>query len=131
MKKSHFMEQQDQIFPCQDKIQLVTFPRVFKVTEQKAYKNATLSRIDFHRGQILFDYDADRIDLDGGKRLNRVQIYEKLPNGTVAAVPMKEYVLSYGYFTGVGDNDFNDPNGNNADYLYKRLKTIICARGKS
>ena len=96
---------------------------LFNITEQKAYTNVTLSYIDHDNGRVVFDYDNNRVDLEGGKRLTSVQIYKKDISGEVATAPFKQYDLTYDYFLGLGDDDITKTNGT-SDRLAKRLKLV-------
>lgn len=94
---------------------------VKKLTEQKAYRNLVLSYIDFTNGRVKFNYNSDRKDLKGAKRLNAVQIFKKDKNGTVATTPYQQHVFAYDYFVGTADDDIRYEPG---DYTTKRLKLL-------
>ncbi|HEY2348388.1 MAG TPA: hypothetical protein VGH64_05205, partial [Puia sp.] len=63
------------------------------------YLNLTLQKIDFPKGQIQFQIDGNREDLQNGKKYNSVTIYTKA-TGTSALTYLKEYDLYYSYFFG-------------------------------
>ena len=94
---------------------------VRKLLPRKNYQNLTLSRIDFPNGQVRFDYNGDRIDLQGGKRLLAISIFEKGGGGKVSKNPYRQYKFSYDYFVGFADDDIRyEPS----DYTTKRLKLL-------
>jgi YD repeat-containing protein len=94
---------------------------VNQITGNKMYKNVVLDYIDWTLGRMVFDYQQDRIDLQNGKRLNKISIYRKDVNGVVDSQVFKEFDFIQTYFTGGGDNDIDaqDPNSN---LLAKRMK---------
>ncbi|QEC69294.1 hypothetical protein FRZ67_19010 [Panacibacter ginsenosidivorans] len=61
----------------------------------QTYLNKTLDSITWANGQIQFEYDAIRADLQNGKKLNTVKIYNKDQSGLHY---QKENRLYYGYF---------------------------------
>ncbi len=61
------------------------------------YLNLTLQKIDFPKGQIQFQIDGNREDLQNGKKYNTITIYTKA-TGTSALTYLKEYDLYYSYF---------------------------------
>ena len=94
---------------------------VRRLLTQKAYRNLTLSYIDFSHGRVTFDYNDDRDDLEGGKRLNAVQIFKKNGAGELAGQPERQFVFAYDYFVGTNDDDIGFEPG---DYTTKRLKLL-------
>jgi hypothetical protein len=67
------------------------------------YLNKTLQTIDFSNGEIQFQFDGDRADLQNGKKLNNIKIYSKDENGLNY---LKEDQLYYSYFTPGGSSGF-------------------------
>ncbi len=66
----------------------------------QTYLNKTLDNIDWANGQIKFEYDASRTDLQNGKKLNVVKIYTKDQAGLHY---QKENRLYYSYFNNTLD----------------------------
>jgi hypothetical protein len=61
------------------------------------YLNLTIQTIDFPKGQIQFQTDNVREDLQNGKKVTAVKIYSKI-SGTSALTYLKEFDMYYSYF---------------------------------
>jgi len=87
----------------------------------KKYTTVTLKNIQFDNGQVNFDVDSSRVDLQNGKRLNSISVFRKNTSGTLESIPFKKFNLSYDYFLGTpGTTDLL--YGSETDYYLKRLK---------
>ncbi len=92
------------------------------VSERKEYKHKYLKRIIYDHGKLEFDYDGLRDDLDGGKKLNKILLYEKELDGTYSTQPKKEISLTYSYFDGNNGYDGITAAACPGGYYSKRLK---------
>ncbi|MEJ7738917.1 MAG: hypothetical protein WKF97_15945 [Chitinophagaceae bacterium] len=81
------------------------FPEIHTISKQspgKDYKNVYLDKIVFNNGEIKFTNSTDREDIQGDVKVDKIQMYNTTP------ALIKEWVFTYGYFEGTGDNDFNE-----------------------
>ncbi len=80
------------------------------------YLNVNLQKIDFANGELQFAFDANRNDLQNGKKLNAVSIYSKTAGGALSFV--KEDTMYYSYF------NQGQAYGTNQEYERLRLDSV-------
>ena len=93
----------------------------FTTPIQRSYTSVTLLNIDYRNGRVVFDFNDERSDIKGGKKLNSIKVFKKDQNGNPLTTPFKEFAFSYGYFIGDADIDYTF-NVEDQKYLSHRLK---------
>ncbi len=93
----------------------------FSTPIQRSYTNVTLLNIDARNGRVVFDFNDQRLDIKGGKKLNNIKVFKKDQNGDPLSTPFKEFAFSYDYFVGDADIDYTF-NVDDQKYLSHRLK---------
>jgi hypothetical protein len=87
------------------------------------YRNITLESIDFLNGKVHFYFDNNRVDLNNGRKLNKVTVFRKT-NATDSAE-----IFSYNFYYSYFNNSYT--GGTATEFKRMRLDSVKQSSGTS
>ncbi len=89
---------------------------------RREYRHQYLSEIIYDHAKLIFSYDNQRQDLEGAKKLNKIEMFKKKVDGTFSTTAVKKVDLNYSYFDGNGGFDGITNLACPGGYYSKRLR---------